>query len=365
MSQPRLLHPLMGVNPRTLLSLVAQNGTGQYPLHLGLIAATALFRWPFSAYERWQVERTPMPTESTSSPLFIVGHWRSGTTFLYNILSRSPQFAYMAPLATGLPWDFLTLGNLLRPMLEKALPKGRFIDQVPVNPDSPQEDEIALASMQTVSFYHGLYFPKHFHENFNAGIFFEQCTDQEIDGWCWTMQHLCKKLQIQHPQQQLLIKNPVYTARVKLLKQLFPTAKFIHIYRNPHVVFQSTLNFYRKLLPELALQSFDQVPYRQVVLESYPRMMQSLLEDTASLASTDFIELKFEEFETEPLAYLKQIYEQLDLGDWETTKPHFTAYLSSQKSYQKNRYEFPLEDIQQVETYWNTFLERWNYQPPI
>ncbi|MEM0979029.1 MAG: sulfotransferase [Cyanobacteria bacterium P01_H01_bin.58] len=364
MSQPRLLHPLMGVNPRTLLSLIAQNGTGQYPLHLGLITATAFFRWPFSAYERWQVERTEMAAASNRPPLFILGHWRSGTTFLYNILSRSPQFAYMAPLATGLPWDFLTLGNLLRPVLEKALPKGRFIDQVPVNPDSPQEDEIALASMQTVSFYHGLYFPKHFSKNFNAGIFFEGCTAAEIDTWCWTMQHLCKKLQIQYPEQQLLIKNPVYTARVKLLKQLFPNAKFVHIYRNPYVVFQSTLNFYKKLLKELALQGFDQVPYRQIVLESYPKMMQALLEDTASLAGTDFIEIRFEEFETDPLKYLRQIYSQLSLAGWETAEPYFSAYLSSQKNYQKNRYAFPQEDIQQVAAHWHTFLERWDYQPP-
>ena len=49
----------------------------------------------------------------------------------------------------------LTLGRWLEPLLLKTLPSERFIDNVPVMPDSPQEDEIALANMTEPSFYHG------------------------------------------------------------------------------------------------------------------------------------------------------------------------------------------------------------------
>ena len=72
----------------------------------------------------------PMPP-----PLFIVGHWRSGTTHLYNVLSRSPAFGYVPPIATGLPWDMLGLARLLRPLLERALPPERFVDSLPVRPE--------------------------------------------------------------------------------------------------------------------------------------------------------------------------------------------------------------------------------------
>ena len=99
----------MGANLKTLTALLRQNGPGRYPVHLSIILGTALLRWPFSAYERWQVARSPLPTQ-TKSPIFIVGHWRSGTTFLHSVLCQSPQFAYTSPLAVGLPWDFLTLG---------------------------------------------------------------------------------------------------------------------------------------------------------------------------------------------------------------------------------------------------------------
>lgn len=354
----------MGSNLKTLRSLIARNGTGQYPLHLAIIMTAAVLRWPFSTYERWQVTQLPSPQPNPAPPVFIVGHWRSGTTFLYNLLSRSSQFAYVTPIATGLPWDFLTIGKLLKPILERALPKGRFIDRVPVNPDSPQEDEIALASMQPISFYHGLYFPEHFVENFNAGIFFEGCSEPEIEGWRWAMMHFCQKLQLQNPGQQLLIKNPVYTARIQQLRSLWPNAKFIHIYRNPYLVFQSTLNFYNKLFHELSLQRFDQVPIEEIVLSSYPKMMNALFRDTAQLPQQDFVEIQFEMFETNPLPQLQKVYAQLELDGWETAEPAFQRYLKAQKNYRKNHYAFEQRTLERVQTRWQPFIERWNYPPP-
>ena len=49
-------------------------------------------------------------------PIFLLGHWRSGTTHLYNLLGQG-DFAYVDPIAAGLPWEFLTLGRWLRPLL--------------------------------------------------------------------------------------------------------------------------------------------------------------------------------------------------------------------------------------------------------
>ncbi|MEM6451900.1 MAG: sulfotransferase [Cyanobacteria bacterium P01_D01_bin.105] len=401
--KPRLRHPLMGSDLRTLLTIFLKNGFGRYPLHFVLFLATALARWPFSTYERWWVSRySPVPnslasdalpsdalpsdalasdalalrgsvsgafipnsqTEFNRPPIFILGHWRSGTTFLYNVLSRSPQFAYLTPLATGLPWDFLTLGKALEPMLNKALPEGRFIDNVPVKPDSPQEDEIALASMQTLSFYHGLYFPKRFVEYFNAGIFLEGASQQEIHRWEQTVIHFYKKLRLQNPGKQLLIKNPVYTARVAHLRRLYPNAKFIHIYRNPYRVFHSTENFYRKLFPELAFQPFNQVPVREVILSSYPKMMNALYRDVQDLPKENFIEFNFESFESDPISQFQIVYAQLGLENWEIDKSLFQQYLSEQKHYRKNKYAFSPESIELVSDRWQPFLSRWGYSVP-
>ncbi|MDJ0531784.1 MAG: sulfotransferase [Xenococcaceae cyanobacterium MO_207.B15] len=362
---PRLLHPLMGCNLKTLIKLLATNGfvaPNRLP-QLGLILAATLSRLPFSLAERILVAQSSKSLKSP--PVFIVGHWRSGTTYLYNLLSRDPALATVSPLATGLPWDFLLLAKLIQPLLEKALPSDRKIDQVPVNPDSPQEDEIALANMQSVSFYHGLYFPQRFRANFNAGIFFTGCSPQEVEQWQKAMTYFLTKLQLQHPDRRLLIKNPVYTARVGLLGKLFPDAKFIHIYRNPYIVFQSMRNFYRTLLAEMTLQPYHHVAIDEVILESYLQIMNTLFEDRAKLDQDPFVEVRFEDLKVDPLSQVELIYQQLDLDNFAAAKPYFNQYLNSLSPYRQNRYQFTALDNQKVEKYWQPFIKHWQYQPPV
>ena len=365
-SNPRLLHPLMGCNFSTLLKLLAANGfvSPRRIPNLAIILTASLLRIPFSTLERLVVRQLCHQMSPMSAPVFIVGHWRSGTTYLYNLLSRSPDFAYVTPLATGLPWDFLLLAKLLQPILEYVLPSDRFIDQVPVNPDSPQEDEIGLANMQLISFYHGLYFPRQFRKNFNAGIFLEDCDLNQIEQWKQSLSYFLTKLHLQQPDKRLLIKNPVYTSRVALLRSLFPDAKFIHIYRNPYIVFQSMRNFYHALFQELALQPIDRLEIDEVILESYPKMMNALLKDAADLPADQFVEVRFEEFERNPLQQLQHIYSSLELDNWEIAKPVFSAYLESQGSYRKNRYSFSAEANEKVWQHWQPFIEAWNYQIP-
>ncbi|ERN42760.1 sulfotransferase domain protein [Rubidibacter lacunae KORDI 51-2] len=360
--KPRLLHPLMGSDVGTLVRVLARNGfvpIAQLP-HVSLAMATAVLRSPFTLLERAIVagRGSDMPP-----PVFIIGHWRSGTTFLYNFLSRSPEFAYVSPLATGLPWDFLTLASLLRPFLEKLLPSGRYIDRVKVQPDSPQEDEIALANMQTVSFYHGLYFPKHFRAQFNAGIFFEGCSPEAIETWQQVATLFFRKLYLQTGKRPL-IKNPVYTARVAMLRSLFPGAKFVHIYRNPYVVFQSMRNFYRALFVQLALQPYGDVDIDEVVVQTYPRMLDALYSDVADLSPNEFIELRFEDFERDPLSHVEKIYAALAIGDFAAERSHFQTYLDAQETYRKNHYRFADEDNALVRQHWGRYCERWGYQPP-
>ena len=77
-----------------------------------------------------------------------------------------------SPFAAGMPWDFVGFAAAFGPVLKRMLPRERFIDGIPVEPDSPQEDEIPLANMSPLSFYHGIYFPRAFDANFDRGIFF-------------------------------------------------------------------------------------------------------------------------------------------------------------------------------------------------
>ena len=359
-------HPLSGANLGTLVKVIQQNGwpsankMGAFAMALGSV----LGRLPFTMLESFRTKRMIAKMPELEPPIFIVGHWRSGTTHLYNILSKAPDLGYLPPLATGLPWDMLGIAKVLKPLLEKTLPSERWIDRIPVTPESPQEDEVGLASMQPVSFYHGLYFPQHFHRNFDKGLYFEDCTEEEIEKWNEAFLLYVRKLTIFHEGKRQAIKNPVYTARIAHLANLVPGSKFVHIYRNPYMVFQSMRNFYHKLFKQLALQPYDHVGVDEHVLRTYPKMMRRAIEESKALPKDQLIEMRYEDLEARPMEELERMYTQLGIPRFAEAAPVFQEYLDSVKSYEKNSYKISDEDNRLVYEHWSEFIDRWGYEPP-
>ncbi|GEQ98773.1 sulfotransferase family protein [Iodidimonas gelatinilytica] len=360
-------HPLYGANLATLWS-VWRKADGLSPdrrQHMRGAFSAALGRLPFSLVERAYVAVKRHQAKKAPAPIFILGHWRSGTTHLYNVLSKSDRFGYVSPFATALPWDFLLLGRALAPLLTKKLPEHRYIDKVQVNADSPQEDEIALANMTPLSFYHGLYFPKQFDHYFQRGVFFDHTNATDIAQWQRDLRYLYDKLALAQPGRRLLIKNPVYTARPAMLRTLWPDAKFIHIHRNPVKVFLSMRNFYTALFAQFALQDWSHVDIDRVVLETYARMMSNLRAETKDLTKNQFVELSFDNFQSDPMAQIERIYDHLDLPDLDADRPVFEGYLESVRDYRKNSFTASDEAKEKVATHWGEFIRHWGYEDQI
>jgi len=364
---PTLNHPLLGADLATLVRLFSGHRLPPrvWP-KVALFIAAAAARAPLSALERSYARRAGSRLELAPPPVFILGHWRSGTTHLFNLLSRDPRFAWPDPIATGMPWNFLLLGRWLRPLLNQALPESRLIDNVAVNPDSPQEDEIALASMQTLSYYHGLYFPAEFVRHFESGLFPEpDSTDAKLLARRRKrFEQYCRKLRIQGPGDTLLVKNPAWTGQVRWLLDCFPNARFVHIHRNPWVVFESTRNFYRKLLPAYALQAYDARAVEPMILTGFSRMMERMYSDTSTLPAQQFVELSYDALESKPLACLERIYRQLELPGFEAQRPRLKQYLAGIRGYRKNPHRFDPEVVARVERAWGPWIRRWGYEPP-
>ncbi|TVR98222.1 MAG: sulfotransferase [Rhodospirillales bacterium] len=359
------MHPLSGSNLATLVRVIWENG-GVSPRRMPQAAtavAAALGRWPLSAAEKVVVARRLRRAGPMPAPVFVVGHWRSGTTHLYNILSKG-GFGYVSPLAAGLPWDLLGLVALCRPMLERALPRDRYIDSIPVKPDSPQEDEVALANMTPLSFYHGLYFPRNFGRNFNRGVFLDGCSAEEIAAWQRAFVYFLHKVWLDQDQRRLVIKNPVYTARIAMIRQIFPDARFIHVYRNPYEVFRSMQNFFEKLLEQFALQDYDGLAIDELILATYDRMMQAVIADSDGLPEDVFVEIRYEDLERDPIAELARVYGSLDLGAFAAVRPEYERYLAGIAGYRKNRFAYTDDMLAKVEGRWGAFLERWGYGRP-
>jgi len=359
--KPALFHPLCGANIKTLTWLLTTNGPIPASVYsrIAIALGACLMRWPFSTAERLLTYDSR--SSNIPAPVFIVGHWRSGTTHLHNVLSQSGDFAYISPLEAGLPWDIRSIVRFLKPLLAKALPEDRYIDNVAVNIDSPQEDSIALANMIPLSYYHGLYFPQRFDFHFNRGVFFDGASVKDIDLWKNYLTHFLGKVSAGHYSKSVLVKNPVYSAHIPRLLELWPDAKFIHIYRNPYDVYPSTKHFYSSLLHQLSLQDYTQVDISRLVLTTYPRLMHIMLHDGAKLPENQFVQVRFETFEQQPMDELERIYTQLDIRDFSAAKPRFKQYLNMNKSYKKNTYTRDPNDARLVEEHWFEFIHHWNY----
>lgn len=355
-----MAHPLCGADLTTLSAVFR---TGGRPDRIGTslgIWAAALARWPASALERAVVEpRLPAPGDFPP-PLFVLGHWRSGTTHLANLLA-SGRWRAAGPLDVGLPWDMFGLARLLRRPLERLLPAARFVDRMPVTPDSPQEDEVALAAMAPLSCLHAIYFPREFERLLARALFFDGATPAEIALWEQRLIGFAARLAWRGGG-PILIKNPAHTARPARLKRLFPGAKFIHIRRNPLDVFHSMRNFHAELVARFALQA-PPADFDPAILSTYRRMMTIFDRETRDWRQDELVEISYESLVAAPLETLAFVYRRLDLQGFPDDLPRFRDYLASVEGYQTNRYRSDPAADRLVAERWAPWVARYAPAP--
>jgi omega-hydroxy-beta-dihydromenaquinone-9 sulfotransferase len=360
----RAFHPLCGADLATLLRLIAQNGLPSTAgsLRLGIALASSIGRLPFTLAERAWMALAQRRPRLAPRPIFILGHMRSGTTHLHNLLAASGQFATVPPVVAGMPWEALGLARVLRPFVEQYLPEDRLIDSVRVRSDSPTEDEIALANMHPLSYYHAMYFPRRFSETYRRGLLLE--GEREVVRWQRTLRRYVGKISALGEGRALLLKSPGYTAQIRAIRALWPDARFVHIYRDPYVVFASTCRALCTVLRELALQPHEHVPVDEVVLELYPRIMRRLLEEADRLPSHAIAHVRFEELERDPLGQVERIYRSIELAGYEVARPRIKAYLRSIQHYSKSTYTFSKQSVRRVSERWQPFIAGFGYHPP-
>lgn len=356
-----LLHPLISSSFGNLVGLVAAYGCEpRYVPRLLYLGLMTCLRQPVVW---WEAARygPRIRRQEFKPPVFIVGHWRSGTTHLHNVLGQDTQFGRVTLLQAGMPHDFLTLSGFAQSRVASQLPGKRLMDNVPVSATVPWEEEMALTSTGRMSFYHVSFFPRCMARIFNEAVLFDG-GDPELQA-VWKRQYLAflRKVQFAQPGMPLLLKNPANTARITLLSQMFPGARFIHIHRNPYKVFVSTIHLYLKAQEAWGLHRTDRDSIARHVLDSYPRLMNAYFGQRDALADRQLVEISFRNLQEDAMGTLANIYERLDLPGFDAAAPYFRTYLESQRDYRKNVLPITQKEKQEVRRRWHDVFEQLGY----
>jgi hypothetical protein len=292
-------------------------------------------------------------------PLFVLGHWRNGTTHLHNLFCIDDRFAFPNNYQVLCPSIFLSTEALGSRLMAWMLSRRRPMDNIEWTPRSPQEDEFAMCVCVLKSPYLGWVFTRRRHI-YDRYLTFQDVPDQEIADWQRAFVFFLKKLTWRY-RRPLVLKSPPHTARIKLLLDLFPQAKFVHIHRNPYAVFTSFRWTMQVNLKFHCLQC-EPADLDGWIIRQYERMYESFFAERQLIPSGNFHEIGFESLEKDPNGELRRAYEALALPKFCNVEPELDRYLASIAGYRKNRFaELPEDARRRIATSWRRCFDEWGY----
>jgi hypothetical protein len=331
----------------------------QWPRALSQTAVTAIT----SLNARLEQRKYGARIEETEvlPPLFILGHWRSGTTLLQNLLTLDPQFAYPNFYQAFNPDTFLRTEASTAPVLDLLSMSRRPQDAMTIGSKAPAEDEFALCALTALSPYVEWAFPGGGYD-YGKYLTFRNVPEEEVARWKAAFVLFLKKLTLQYGR-PVVLKSPPHTARIRRLLEAFPDARFVHIHRDPFVVFGSTRYSHKTAAPYFRLQAGDDYCSDDRIISTYAEMYDAFFEERGLIPEGRFCEVGYEELEREPVCVIRGIYEALGLPGFESLRPRLEDYLGSIAGYRKNRHpELPEALRRRIVREWRRSFEEWGYE---
>ena len=332
---------LTGITFGRWCRLLADNGFQVSPAYLhraAVITLASMSNSAFAGIEKLRYSKAIERAQTPKAPLFILGHWRSGTTFLHELLAQdTAQFSFPNTYQVVNPYTFLTTENFTTRMLPWLVPEKRPMDNMALKFTSPQEDEFAPLLMTLNSLYLGTSFPRR-EQHYDRYMTFRDVDPQEVEKWKAAFIYFCKKLSL-NDQRRLLIKSPPHTARIRTILEMFPDARFVHIHRDPYRVFQSQRHFFDTAGWYTYLQKPDLDAIDEGILQRHETMYDAYYEDLPNVAKDRIVDIRFDDLETDPVSEIANIYDALSLDGFTSFEPSLRKYVASLKGYQKNSFD--------------------------
>lgn len=354
---------LAGITAGDWFQLLKENGYGVDPVYWHRAAFITLASVMNSIYRRREERRytDAIAGVKVAPPLFVLGHWRTGTTHLHNLLAQdTDQFAFANTYQVVNPHTFLCTEEVNARRFARLVPATRPMDNVALSFQTPQEDEFAPCLMSRRSLYLGISFARR-EDHYSRYLTFQDVPHDDVEAWKNAYRWFLQKLTFKY-QRPLVLKSPPHTARIRLLLEMFPDARFVHIHRDPYTVFQSFRRYFDTAMWHTYLQKPDVPGIDDRIIHRYNVLFDAFFAQRALIPEGRFHEIRFEHLEKDPVGEMQKLYARLNLPGFTAFRPKLQRYVDSLTGYRKN--EFPeLEPAwrTKIARAWQRGFEEWSY----
>lgn len=353
----------MGMRFSILMKLAFRNGLGLKPIYILRFIAlipTSILVEIFVVVEKLKYGKKICQTQIEIPPVFIIGHWRSGTTFLHQLIFLDEQFTAPTVVQTVLPEHFLFSTKYWVPIIRRLMPKKRPMDEVEMKPLDPMEDEWALIRMGAPTPCIKVFFPS------REGIFLTGTDDfipkgKDLLVWKKNYLELLKKITFL-TQKRIILKNPFNTPRISMLTELLPGAKFIHIVRDPYKIIPSAINMWNIVSCENAFKSGWKEPTIEETAIIINEFWRSVSQMSKKLAAGQCSTVRYEDLEKDPVKELKRIYQELGFAFSTSHEKSIMQFMEEKKNYRKNVFELSKHQKDSISRAMNNYMNCYGYE---
>jgi hypothetical protein len=356
---PRIWH---GMSTSVFGKLIAEYRyqVDQQRMHIAAGAYMTSVVPPITNYVQSKLfEKKAQALPLVQDPIIVIGHWRSGTTYLHELLTLDDRFESPTTFQCFNPLAFMTAAWLVKPLTSFLLPTRRPMDNMDMSWEVPQEDEFALLTMGLPTTYRRIAFPNRIARHLDY-LHMGCVPKPEIERWKAGLMRFVKYLNYYY-RKPIVLKSPPHTGRIKILLEMFPNAKFIHITRNPFKFIPSTIHMWAALDHSNGFQEPTNENLRDYVFTSFERLYHGFNRDRHLVGPHNFMNIRFEELMSDTESVVRRLYNQLDLGDYANVESALKARLEQDRNYKKNKHVLTDDLTDEIRQRCSNYINQFGY----
>ena len=305
--------------------------------------------------------RASARTELDSPPLFIIGHWRTGTTLLHELLILDPRHTFPTTLpvpgAEPLPAD----REDLHKRCALPVPAQRPMDNMAAGWDRPQEDEFALCMLGLPSPYQTIAFPQPPAADPDRSTW-TACPAATARRWKRDVSPLPASADFRDPR-RLVLKSPPHTARIPVLLELFPdahsstssaTLRRVPVHGQP----------VESVSPQTWAATSGMFVVGGIRLFDLSADVREIRGRKATDCASRFHELKYEDLTRDPIGQMQTLYETLNLGGFDAGPAKAGRVYESNEGIRNEQISTCSGTSGRDRDRWGEWIRRWGYVEP-